>query len=149
MLVSKRVWSDNNYGEIHQETSCGFISMWQKMVGVCLIIASAPRKIFRAYVGTTWHNTRTSPATEFGHHHFWLRRPCRYWHVDKWPGNELSLRPVLECETVPEICCLWGSNSTHIHAVIVCYCWSWKTTRHLACDLLVDEISVSISPLAQ
>lgn len=41
-----------------------------------------------------------------------------YWHVDKWPGNELSLRPVLECETVPEICCLWGSNSRHIHAVI-------------------------------
>ena len=118
------------------------------LVYVWLLPHAAPRKIFRAYVGTTWHNTRTSQATEFGHHHFWLRRPCRYWHVDKWPGNELSLRPVLECETVPEICCLWGSNSTHIHAVIVCYCWSWKTTRHLACDLLVDEISVSIPPLA-
>lgn len=47
MLVSKKVWSNNNYGEIHQETSCGFISMWQKMFDICLIIAlCSPTQIF-------------------------------------------------------------------------------------------------------
>ncbi len=74
MLVSQKNWSENNWGEIHQETRWGFISIWQNML---LNISSwSPTHNGWAHVGTTWHNTPKLPATEFGHHHFWLRGPC-------------------------------------------------------------------------